>query len=104
VSLGQPNTVVLCPAITSHSEMSEQALADAGISPTTVRVAVGAEDPRTLMAHLIKAAESTLDAAVPGFSKKFPSSEQCDAIYFKHYKAVHEKYMMSQPRMGELLD
>ncbi len=104
VSLGQPNTVVLCPAITSHSEMSEQALADAGISPTTVRVAVGAEDPRTLMAHLIKAAESTLDAAVPGFSKKFPSSETCDAIYFKHYKAVHEKYMMSQPKMHELLD
>jgi O-acetylhomoserine (thiol)-lyase len=103
VSLGQPNTVVLCPAITSHSEMGEQALRDAGISPTTVRVAVGAEDPRTLMAHLIKAAESTLDGAVPGFSTKFPSPEQCDAIYFKHYKAVHEKYMMHQPRMSELL-
>lgn len=103
VSLGQPNTVVLCPAITSHSEMSEQALADAGISPTTVRVAVGAEDPRTLMAHLIKAAESTIDHVVPGFSKKFPSAEQCDAIYAKHYKAVHEKYLASQPRMAELL-
>jgi O-acetylhomoserine/O-acetylserine sulfhydrylase-like pyridoxal-dependent enzyme len=103
VSLGQPNTVVLCPAITSHSEMSEQALKDAGISPTTVRVAVGAEDPRTLMAHLIKAAESTLDEVVPGFSRKFPSSAECDAMYFKHYKAVHEKYMLSQPKMSDLL-
>lgn len=103
VSLGQPNTVVLCPAITSHSEMSEQALKDAGISPTTVRVAVGAEDPRTLMAHLIKAAEGTLDPVVPGFSKKFPTPEQCDAIYMKHYKAVHEKYVASQPKMTELL-
>jgi O-acetylhomoserine/O-acetylserine sulfhydrylase-like pyridoxal-dependent enzyme len=103
VSLGQPNTVVLCPAITSHSEMSEQALHDAGISPTTVRVAVGAEDPRTLMAHLIKAAESTLDHDVPGFSKKFPTPEQCDAMYKKHYKAVHEKYVDSQPKMAELL-
>ncbi len=103
VSLGQPNTVVLCPAITSHSEMSEQALKDAGISPTTVRVAVGAEDPRTLMAHLIKAAESTIDHAVPGFSKNFPTPEQCDAIYVKHYKAVHEKYLASTPKMAELL-
>ena len=83
--------------------MSEQALADAGISPTTVRVAVGAEDPRTLMAHLIKAAESALDVVVPGFSKKFPTSEACDAMYFKHYTAVHEKYMKSQPMMKELL-
>ncbi len=103
VSLGQPNTVVLCPAITSHSEMSDQALAEAGISPTTVRVAVGAEDPRTLMAHLIKAAESTIDSVVPGFSKRFPSPDQCDAIYKKHYKAVHEKYVENQPGMGELL-
>lgn len=103
VSLGQPNTVVLCPAITSHSEMSEQALKDAGISPTTVRVAVGTEDPRTLMVHLIKAAEGTLDDDVPGFSGKFPSLEQCDAIYKKHYKAVHETYLNSLPPMASLM-
>jgi hypothetical protein len=52
---------------------------------------------------LIKAAESTLDGVVPGFSKKFPNSEACDAMYFKHYTAVHEKYMKSQPRMSELV-
>ncbi len=103
VSLGQPNTVVLCPAITSHSELSEQALKDAGISPTTVRVAVGTEDPRTLMVHMIKASESTLDHDVPGFSKKFPTPEQCDAIYARHYKAVHEKYLAGQPKMSELM-
>lgn len=103
VSLGQPNTVVLCPAITSHSEMSEQALKDAGIMPTTVRVAVGTEDPRTLMVHLIKAAEMTLDQDVPGFSQRFPAPDQCDAIYAKHYKAVHEKHLAAQPKMGELM-
>ncbi|MBI1189436.1 MAG: Cys/Met metabolism pyridoxal-phosphate-dependent enzyme [Tepidisphaera sp.] len=102
VSLGQPNTVVLCPAITSHSEMSDQALKAAGISPTTVRVAVGAEDPRTLMAHLIGAARRTLDVSSPGFSEKFPTPEQCDAMYRKHYKAVHEKYIESQPKMQAL--
>ncbi len=104
VSLGQPNTVVLCPAITSHSELSGQALKEAGISPTTVRVAVGAEDPRMLMSHLIRAAESTLDTAVPGFSAKFPRPEACDAIYMKHYTQVHEKYMKSQPKMADLMN
>ncbi|MFZ9683365.1 MAG: trans-sulfuration enzyme family protein, partial [Cephaloticoccus sp.] len=33
VSLGQNNTVVLCPALTSHSELSADALRAAGISP-----------------------------------------------------------------------
>jgi O-acetylhomoserine/O-acetylserine sulfhydrylase-like pyridoxal-dependent enzyme len=103
VSLGQPNTVVLCPAITSHSELSEQALRDAGISATTVRVAVGTEDPRMLMAHLIKVSEGTLDGAVPGFSSGFPNAETCDAIYRKHYSQVHQRYVEAQPRMAELL-
>lgn len=103
VSLGQPNTVVLCPAITSHSEMSEQALKDAGIAPTTVRVAVGAEDPRTLMAHLVRAAESTLDVAVPGFSSRFPSPEKADEIYQRHYLDVHARYIKSQTGMRDLM-
>jgi O-acetylhomoserine/O-acetylserine sulfhydrylase-like pyridoxal-dependent enzyme len=103
VSLGQANTVVLCPAITSHSELSEEALREAGIAPTTVRVAVGIEDPRTLMAHLIKAAEATLDDAVPGFSKRFPGGEACDAIYWKHYMDVHRRYVEAQAGMRELM-
>lgn len=103
VSLGQTNTVVLCPALTSHSEMSDEALRAAGIEPTTIRVAVGIEDPRTLVAHIIKAAELTIDQASPGFSGKFPSPEQVDAIHRKHYLAVHEKYAKSLKPMRELL-
>jgi O-acetylhomoserine/O-acetylserine sulfhydrylase-like pyridoxal-dependent enzyme len=103
VSLGQPNTVVLCPAITSHSEMSGQALKEAGIALTTTRVAVGAEDPRTLMAHLVTAAQATLDEAVPGFSSKFPSPGEADAIYRKHYLAVHQRYVDAQPGMAEMM-
>jgi O-acetylhomoserine/O-acetylserine sulfhydrylase-like pyridoxal-dependent enzyme len=103
VSLGQPNTVVLCPAITSHSEMSPKALKDAGIALTTTRVAVGTEDPRTLMAHLIKAAESTIEDARPGFVAKFPSPQQIDAIYRKHYLDVHTRYIDAQPKMNELM-
>ena len=55
VSLGLINTVVLCPALTTHSELGEAALADAGISTSTVRISVGDEDPRYLLDHLARA-------------------------------------------------
>src|SRR5205823_1907536 len=71
VSLGQSNTVVLCPALTSHSEMAPQELRDAGIAPTTIRIAVGDEDPRHLIAHWICAAQGILDPLRPGFSEAF---------------------------------
>lgn len=104
VSLGQTNTVVLCPAITSHSEMSDTALRAAGIEPTTMRIAVGIEDPRSLVAHLVKAAELCLDPAAPGFSKKFPSAEQIDAIYKKHYLAVHQQYVGAKGSTKEMME
>jgi O-acetylhomoserine (thiol)-lyase len=102
VSLGQTNTVVLCPAITSHSEMSNEALRAAGIEPTTVRISIGIEDPRTLIAHLIKASELVLDGVSKGFSTKFPSAAKIDAIYRKHYMEVHQRYVDAQPKMAEL--
>jgi O-acetylhomoserine (thiol)-lyase len=103
VSLGQTNTVTLCPAITSHSEMSDEALRAAGIEPTTVRIAVGIEDPRSLVAHLIKAAELALDPISPGFSKKFPTAAQIDAIYKKHYVEVHSRYVSHLAPTSELM-
>lgn len=103
VSLGQPNTVVLCPAITSHSEMGEEALRDAGIALTTTRVAVGTEDPRTLIAHLVRAAEATLDDASPGFSRRFPSPGRADEIYRRHFMDVHERFLAAQGTTAELM-
>jgi O-acetylhomoserine/O-acetylserine sulfhydrylase-like pyridoxal-dependent enzyme len=103
VSLGQINTVVLCPALTSHSELSDKALADAGISTTTIRVSVGDEDPRALLAHFILAARSTLDQARPGFSEGFPDAEAIDALYREVYLDVHRRYLDAQPSMAMLL-
>jgi O-acetylhomoserine/O-acetylserine sulfhydrylase-like pyridoxal-dependent enzyme len=103
VSLGQPNTVVLCPAITSHSEMSAEALRDAGITPTTIRIAVGLEDPRTLAVHLMKAAEATLERVHPGFVAKFLSPDKIDAIYRRHFAQVHQKYAEAQVGTAELM-
>ena len=97
VSLGQNNTVVLCPALTSHSEMSDAALRDAGIAPTTIRISVGAEDPRSLIAHLIKASELAIEPDHPGFLAGFPKPAEIDAVYRRTYADVHRRYVEARP-------
>jgi O-acetylhomoserine/O-acetylserine sulfhydrylase-like pyridoxal-dependent enzyme len=104
VSLGQVNTVVLCPALTSHSELSDEALAEAGISPTTIRIAVGDEDPRTLMAHFMRTAELALDPLYPGFSQGFQAPDEIDALYEAVYLDVHSRYIQAKPSMRSLME
>jgi O-acetylhomoserine (thiol)-lyase len=103
VTLGQVNTVVLCPALTSHSELSEEALRQAGISPTTVRVSVGEEDPRALMAHLIRAAELALEPGCPGFVAQFGAPDDIDRLYQETYVDVHRRYAASRLRLAQRL-
>lgn len=103
VSLGQTNTVVLCPGLTSHSELSPEALKAAGISPTTIRIAVGDEDPRTLLAHLMRAAQLAIEPARPGFARGFPSAADIDKIYESAYLTVHHRYVRSKRVMAALL-
>jgi cystathionine beta-lyase/cystathionine gamma-synthase len=103
VSLGQTNTVVLCPALTSHSEMSDEALKEAGISRTTIRIAVGNEDPRVLLAHFARAAELAFESHAPGFAKHFMAPEKMDRLYEDTYLDVHRRYVQSHPKMAELL-
>jgi O-acetylhomoserine/O-acetylserine sulfhydrylase-like pyridoxal-dependent enzyme len=103
VSLGQSNTVVLCPALTSHSEMKPEELRDAGIAPTTIRIAVGDEDPRQLMAHFIRATELILNPAHLGFASGFMKPADIDALYRRTSLEVHERWLAAQPAMEELL-
>ncbi|HET7204571.1 MAG TPA: PLP-dependent transferase [Steroidobacteraceae bacterium] len=103
VTLGQSNTVVVCPALTSHSELSEQALRDAGITPTTIRISVGDEDPRALLAHLMKAAEIAIEPDHPGFASHFAPPQEIDALYESVYVDVHRRLAASRPRMTQLL-
>jgi hypothetical protein len=97
------NTLVLSPAVTSHSELSAEALRAAGITPTTVRIAVGDEDPRSLIAHLIRAAELSIDPVRPGFSAGFPRPDAVDALYREVYLDVHRRFVESRPPMSQLL-
>ncbi|MGQ0485470.1 MAG: aminotransferase class I/II-fold pyridoxal phosphate-dependent enzyme [Hyphomicrobiales bacterium] len=104
VSLGQTNSVVLCPALTSHSELSDAALADAGISRTTIRIAVGNEDPRALLVHIMKAAELAFDPVSPGFSRKFMAPAEVDRLFEETHVDIHRRYVQSRPKMAELLN
>jgi O-acetylhomoserine (thiol)-lyase len=97
VSLGQSNTVVLCPALTSHSELGDAALREAGISPSTIRISVGSEDPRSSLAHLMRASELAIEPDCPGFMAGFPKPGEIDALYRETYVAVHRRYVESRP-------
>ena len=103
VSLGQSNTVVLCPALTSHSEMTGPELKQAGISPTTIRISVGDEDPRQLIAHFVKTAELVLNPVRPGFSDRFMPAEAIDELYRTTYLDTHKRWIESQPGSADLL-
>ena len=52
VSLGGVETLACHPATTTHSELSEAELASAGITPGLVRVSVGVEDWRDVLADM----------------------------------------------------
>lgn len=101
VTLGQNNTVALCPAQTSHSELSSDALRDAGILPSTIRLSVGLEDPRELLVHLAEAARASIDPELPGFSGQFPSAEEIDQLYCETYMDVHRRHINAQPGLVE---
>ncbi|HXJ59484.1 MAG TPA: PLP-dependent transferase [Verrucomicrobiae bacterium] len=103
VSLGQANTVILCPGLTSHSEMGPEELREAGITPTTVRIAVGDEDPRQLIAHFIQVSRLVLDPARPGFSSSFMAPADVDALYRSTYLDVHQRWVDALPNTEELL-
>lgn len=101
ISLGQSNTIVSCPAFTTHSELDEKAQASAGITPTTIRVAIGDEDPKDLIAHFIASCKLCIDPAVPGFSAKFMKPKEIDDLVRRVYLDTHRKYIDSKRPMED---
>lgn len=97
VSIGQTNTMVLCPALTSHSELSPEAMRDAAIYPTTTRISVGDENVAELIAHFIHCARMHLDPAAPGFSEKFMATEEADALFRSVYMEIHGRIAEAMP-------
>lgn len=96
ISLGQSNTIVSCPALTTHSEMSADALAAAGMSPTTIRFAVGDESPVDLIRHLIYSARGTIDLDNPGFSDGFMSDTDVKTLIRETYITTHSAHVAAE--------
>lgn len=99
ISLGQSNTIVACPGLTTHSELSPEALRQAGISPTTIRFAMGDEHPNDLLSHLVHAAKLSIDPEVPGFSARFPSAAEASKLVKECYIEAHRKYAEAWPKL-----
>ena len=95
ISLGQTNTIVSCPSLTTHSELDGQALKEAGLSATTIRFAVGDESPADLISHLVHAAKGTLDQE-SDFSAQFPSQSETANLITENYVDVHARHVANQ--------
>ena len=54
-NVGDARTLISHPASTTHSQLSDEQLAESGIRPETVRLSVGLEDPADLIADLDQA-------------------------------------------------
>ena len=62
-NVGDAKSLVIHPASTTHFRMSDEALAQAGIGPGTIRLSVGLEDPADLIDDLKKALKAAEKAA-----------------------------------------
>ena len=96
ISLGQSNTIVSCPALTTHSELDEEALLEAGMTPTTVRCAVGDEDPIDLIRHFVSAARGTIDTVHANYSQQFMDESKIRALIRDRYVTAHGAHVDAQ--------
>ncbi len=103
ISLGQSNTIVSCPALTTHSELDEAALAASDIGPTTIRIAIGNEDPKDLIAQFIQSTRLTIEPHVPGFSEQFLAAAEIDKLVRECYVDGHRRFIDSKAAMADYL-
>jgi O-acetylhomoserine/O-acetylserine sulfhydrylase-like pyridoxal-dependent enzyme len=101
ISLGQSNTIVSCPGLTTHSELDEAAQKEAGITPATIRIAVGDEDVKDLIAHFVAAARLCVDPEVPGFASRFMAAPEADRMVREVYLDVHRRFIDSKPPLND---
>jgi O-acetylhomoserine (thiol)-lyase len=59
-NIGDAKTLVIHPASTTHAQLSEQQLLDAGVLPGLVRISVGIEDPEDILDDLDQALASAV--------------------------------------------
>jgi O-acetylhomoserine (thiol)-lyase len=104
VSIGQNNTIILCPALTSHSELDNAAQQRSGIYLTTMRIAMGTDNVKALIAHFMNSAKLHIDPMIPGFSAKFMQADEIDKLYMDVCMRVNEQHYGSAASMHSMLD
>jgi O-acetylhomoserine (thiol)-lyase len=57
-NVGDAKTLIIHPASTTHQQLSETELAEAGVKPDMIRLSVGLEDPADVIADLEQAIEA----------------------------------------------
>ena len=92
ISLGQTNSIVSCPGLTTHSELSVEQQIEAQIFPTTIRFAMGIENPIDLIEHIIAASKLSIDQAIPDFSSKFMSIDDARKMAKEIYTEMQISY------------
>ncbi|MCV2883714.1 PLP-dependent transferase [Aestuariibacter sp. AA17] len=103
VSIGQSNTIILCPALTTHSELDPKSQKEAGIFLTTMRIAMGTNNVKELIAHMINSAKLHIDPKHPGFSDKFMSADEVDSLYMNVALEVCNQHYGSVSSMKDML-
>ena len=103
VSIGQTNSMILCPALTSHSELSPEAMDEARIYPTTMRISMGNENVKDLIAAFVNSARTHIDPVKPGFSTMFMASEKVDSMVEEVTLDIYRKSLVNGPKMADLL-
>lgn len=93
ISLGQTNTIISCPGLTTHSELNAEQQKEANIFPRTIRIATGIENPLDLMRHFVGAARLCIDPVIPGFSESFADLEATKSLCESVYLDFHARYI-----------
>ncbi|NDV90296.1 Cys/Met metabolism pyridoxal-phosphate-dependent enzyme [Alteromonas sp. 345S023] len=103
VSIGQSNTIILCPALTSHSELSSDEQKKAGIDLTTMRIAMGTDNVKQQIAHFMLAAKHFIAPHTPDFCEHFMSYADIDALYTAISAEVCAQHFANTPSMAKLM-
>ncbi len=93
ISLGQTNTIVSCPGLTTHSELNAEQQREAKIFPRTIRIATGIENPIDLITHFIGATKLCIDPVIAGFSNGFGELDEARKLSKEVYLDFHARYI-----------
>ena len=97
ISLGQSNTIISCPALTTHSELPADGIERTGHYGRRRSALPSATKTRATCSRIwSETAQITIDPVVPGFSSQFPRPAETDFLVRDCYLEVHRRYIESK--------